>query len=165
MNTDKSRKTDWDEEKNPEKEPVVDRVTASSKKGENTANKWATNWHINTLEDDVSCVDIHNDVHIDATDMANTLPCRVNGIKEYSLSDETVLYTPEPEMAHSLNSSAKAIWELCNGSHTIVEISQKLGKRLGCSGTDLLSDVTTTITKLQKLSLLELKNVPRTKST
>ncbi len=109
--------------------------------------------------------DAKKDFHIDAINHANTIPYRVNGIKEYSLSDETVLYTPEPEMAHSLNSSAKAIWELCNGSYTIVEITQKLGKRFGCSGTDLLPDVTATITKLQKLSLLELKNAPRTKST
>ncbi len=136
MNTDKSRKTDWDEEKNPEKEPVADRVTASSKKGENTANKWATNWHINTLEDDVSCVDIHNDVHIDATDMANTLPCRVNGIKEYNLSDETVLYSLEREMAFSLNSSAKVIWELCDGSLNIVEISRNQTSKTFSSGVE-----------------------------
>ncbi len=109
--------------------------------------------------------DAKKDFHTDAINNANTLPCRVNGIKEYSLSDETVLYTPEPEMAHSLNRSAKAIWELCNGSHTIVEISQKLGKRFGCSGADMLPDVTAVITKLQKLSLLELKNALRTKST
>ena len=109
--------------------------------------------------------DVKKDFHIDAINNASTLPCRVNGIKEHSLSDESVLYCPEREMAFSLNKSAKAIWELCDGSHTIVNISQKLSKRFGFSGTELLSDVTAAITKLQKLSLLELKNAPRTKST
>ncbi len=162
MNTHKSRKSNRNEERIPKKKPVVKRATASLKKGGNTAKQMATKGHVNISEDNVSCLDTHNDIQIDT---ANTRPCRVNGSKEYNLSDESVLYTPEPEMAHSLNSSAKVIWELCNGSHTIVEISHKLGKRFGCSGTELLSDVKTAITKLQKLSLLELKNAPRTKST
>jgi hypothetical protein len=117
--------------------------------------------HVNISEDNVSCLDTHSDVCIDT---AHTVPCRVNGIKEYNLSDETVLYSLECEIAHSLNSSAKAIWELCDGSNSIVDISQKLGKRFGCSGTDLLPDVTTTVTKLQRLFLLKLKNTSRTKS-
>ncbi|MFQ5963287.1 MAG: PqqD family protein [Candidatus Scalinduaceae bacterium] len=120
MKTDKSRRIDRNEEKNP--------------KGESTI------------------------------DITNVLPCRVNGIKEYNLSDETVLYFMENETVHSLNCSAKAIWEICDGSLNIVEISQILGKRFGCSGTELLPDVKTAVTKLQKLSLLELKNAPRKKS-
>ncbi len=162
MNTHKSRTSNRNEERIPKKKPVVKRATASLKKGGNTAKQMATKGHVNISEDNVSCVDTHNDVQIDT---ASTLPCRVNGIKEHSLSDETVLYCPEREMAFSLNKSAKAIWELCDGSNTIVKISQKLSKRFGFSGTELLSDVTATITKLQKLSLLELKNAPSTKST
>ncbi len=165
MNTHKSRTSNRNEERIPKKKPVVKRVTASLKKGGNTAKQMATKGHVNISEDNVSCVDTHNDVQKDTIDMTNTLPCRVNGIKEHSLSDESVLYCPEREMAFSLNKSAKAIWELCDGSQAIVKISQKLSKRFGCSGTVLLTDVTTVVTKLQGLSLLELKNAPSTKST
>ncbi len=100
---------------------------------------------------------------VDAIDAVNTLPCRLNGITDCSLSDEAVLHSPESEKALSLNSSAKAIWELCDGSRTIVEISQELGKRFGCPGTELLSDVITAISEFHKLSFLELKNVTDSK--
>ncbi len=100
---------------------------------------------------------------VDAIDAVNTLPCRLNGITDCSLSDEAVLHSPESEKALSLNSSAKAIWELCDGSRTIVEISQELGKRFDCPGTELLSDVITAINEFQKLSFLELKNVTDSK--
>ena len=102
---------------------------------------------------------------VDAIDAVNTLPYRMEGITDCSLSDETVLHSPECNKALSLNSSAKAIWELCDGSRTIVEISLELGKRFGCSGTELLSDVITAICELQKLSFLELKNVTDSKSS
>ncbi len=126
----------------------------------------STKRHIDTLkDDDVPFVDLHSDAHNDSTEIIYSRPCRRNGIQGHILLDEIVLYYPEREMAFSLNSSAKAIWELCDGSNTIVEISQKLSKRFACSAAELLSDVTTVITKLQKLSLLEMKNAARTKST
>jgi hypothetical protein len=104
-----------------------------------------------------------NDHVPDAIDAVNTIPYRVNGITDCSLSDEAVLHSPESERALSLNSSAKAIWGLCDGSRTIVEISQELGKRFGCPGTDLLSDVITAISEFKKYSFLELKNVTDSK--
>ncbi len=100
---------------------------------------------------------------IGAIDAVNTLPCRINGITDCSLSNEAVLHSQESEKALSLNSSAKAIWELCDGSRTIVEISQELGKRFDCPGTELLPDVITAICEFQKLSFLELKNVTDSK--
>ncbi len=101
----------------------------------------------------------------DSIDIVYSRPCRRNDIEEHILLDEIVLYYPEREVAFSLSSSAKAIWELCDGKHTVIEISQKLGSRFGYSREKLLSDVTTAIIKLQKLSLLEVKNAARTKST
>ena len=166
MNTDKSRIASRDEEGNPLTGSVANGVTADSKTKINTAQQMSTKHHIDTLkDDDVPFVDLHSDAHNDSIDIVYSRPCRRNGIEEHILMDEIVLYYQEREVAFSLNSSAKAIWELCDGKHTVIEISQKLSKRLGCSGTELLSDVTTAITKLQKLSLLEVKNAARTKPT
>ena len=155
MNTDKNKKNGSKKERASKKKPVIDGVMTNSQKMENTTVQTVTNGHIKTFGYDVSSADCL----VDAIDAVNTLPYKVNGITDCSLPDETVLYSPECEMVISLNSSAKAIWELCDGSRTIVEISQELGKRLGYSGTELLSDVITAICEFQKLSFLELKNV------
>ncbi len=166
MNTDKSRIASRDEEGNPLTVSVANGVTADSKTKINTAQQMSARCHIDTLkDDDVPFVDLHTDAHNDSIDIVYSRPCRRNGIEEHILLDEIVLYYPEREVAFSLNSSAKAIWELCDGKHTVIEISQKLSKRFACSAAELLSDVTTTITKLHKLSLLEVKNADRTKST
>lgn len=121
----------------------------------NTDNKRGNDWEKEVTSKEKPVVD-----EIDAV---NTLPCRLKGITDCSLSDEAVLHSSEGEKALSLNSSAKAIWELCDGSRTIVEISQELGKRFGCPGTELLSDVITAIREFHKLSFLELKNVTDSK--
>ncbi len=166
MKSDKSKIASRDEEGNPSAGSVANGVTADAKTKINTAQQMSTKHYIDTLkDDDVPFVDLHSDAHNDSIDIVYSRPCRRNGIEEHILLDEIVLYYPEREVAFSLNSSAKAIWELCDGKHTVIEITQKLSKSFACSAADLLSDVTTAITKLQKLSLLEVKNAPRTKST
>ena len=166
MNSDKSRIASRDEKGNPLTGSVVNGDTANSKTKINTAQQMSARCHIDTLkDDDVPFVDLHSDAHNDSIDIVYSRPCRRNGIEEHILLDEIVLYYPEREVAFSLNSSAKAIWELCDGKHTVIEISQKLGSCFGCSREKLLSDITTAIIKLQKLSLLEVKNAARTKST
>ncbi len=108
---------------------------------------------------DIPCINQKGNDHKDSIDMTCSQPCQLFGIKEYSILDESVLYCPEREMAFSLNSSAKAIWKLCDGRHTIFEISKKIDQRFGCSGTELLSDVKTSIMKLLMLGLLEMREV------
>ncbi len=165
MNSDKSRIASRDEEENPLTGSVANGVTADSKTKINTAQQMSTKHHIDTLKgDDVPFVDLHSDAHNDSIDLVYSRPCRRNGIEEHNLLDEVVLYYPEREVAFSLKSSAKAIWELCDGKHTVIEISQKLGSRFGCSMEKLLSDVKATVIQLHKHVLLELKNISRTKS-
>jgi hypothetical protein len=83
-------------------------------------------------------------------------PRQLMGVKAYELWDEMVLYSPVHKMAFSLNSSARAVWDLCNGKRTLVEISQELGQRFNSSESELLSDVKATVIKLGQLGLLEL---------
>ena len=86
----------------------------------------------------------------------NSYPHQVSSIESHNLWDEAVLYSPTQVMAFSLNHSAKAIWELCDGKHTIVEISEELGQNFDRSGAELLSEVEETVIQLHELGLLEL---------
>jgi hypothetical protein len=93
---------------------------------------------------------------------------KLNGIEEYALGDEMLLYVPETEKRFSLNKSSRFIWELCDGKQTLIEINQKIGQSLGISKRELLEqlleDVKATIDEFSKLGILEVNNVPKSTS-
>jgi Coenzyme PQQ synthesis protein D (PqqD) len=97
----------------------------------------------------------------DPLEMMSARPLRLGSISDYGLEDEVLLYSSRSEKVFSLNGSAKAIWELCDGSHTIIEIGQELGQRIGCSGDELLDDIIDAISKFREYGLLELKEASR----
>ena len=94
-------------------------------------------------------------------DMMLARPSRLGSVNCYDLDDEVLLYSSGSERVFSLNSSAKAIWELCDGGHTIVEIGQELGERVGCSGDELLDDIINAISEFREHGLLELEEAFR----
>jgi hypothetical protein len=83
-------------------------------------------------------------------------PRRREGIEAHSVLDELVLYVPGQELGVSLNPSARAVWELCDGQRTLAEISQELGQDVGCPGDDLLADVEAAVRQLSELGLVEM---------
>jgi hypothetical protein len=93
--------------------------------------------------------------------MTSLQPYRRGGIREYPLLDEMVLYFPEKEAAFSLNSSAKVIWELCDGRRTLADICRDLGGRLGCPADYLVADVEDAVGRLRTLGLLEVEDRDR----
>ncbi|HTD45866.1 MAG TPA: PqqD family protein [bacterium] len=90
-------------------------------------------------------------------DAATIRPARLSGTEEHRLDEELLVYVPRSEKAFTLNRSAVAIWELCDGTRTVEEITEELGQCLGRSGTALLTDVIQGITRLHELGLLELR--------
>jgi hypothetical protein len=94
-------------------------------------------------------------------DMMLARPSRLGSVSDYGLEDEVLLYSSKSERVFSLNSSAKAIWELCDGSHTIIEIGQELGERVGCSGDELLDDIINAISEFREHGLLEFEEASR----
>lgn len=80
---------------------------------------------------------------------------RAADVQAYPLGEELLLYAPARRMAHTLNPSARAIWERCDGSNTVDEISCALATPLGLAGNDLKPDVTQAVTQLVELGLLE----------
>ncbi|HEX9246430.1 MAG TPA: PqqD family protein [bacterium] len=90
-------------------------------------------------------------------DTATLRPARLSGTEEHRLDDELLVYVPRSEIAFTLNRSAVAIWELCDGTRTVEEITEELGQCLGRSRTTLLTDVMRGVNRLHELGLLELR--------
>jgi hypothetical protein len=87
--------------------------------------------------------------------MNKIYPQQLADVKSYTVLDEMVLYAPNQEMTFSLNHSAKAIWELCNGKHTIADICEELSKIYGSSSLEILPDVEAAIQQFYKMGILE----------
>jgi hypothetical protein len=83
-------------------------------------------------------------------------PRQLAGIEALTLPDEMVLYLPGQELVVSLNYSAAAVWELCDGQITVAGISQELGQALGRPGQELLAEVEAAVGQLVELGLVEI---------
>ena len=82
-------------------------------------------------------------------------PRRRSDVVCQAAGDETLLYDPIGDTVHVLNSTALAVWELCDGLHTPAEIEAALRVRFtGTEGLDLSGDVQTTLARFQAEGLL-----------
>jgi hypothetical protein len=85
-------------------------------------------------------------------------PRHAAGIVTSEVLDELVAYSPAPAQAVSMNQSARAIWELCDGTLTVEGICSELSELAGIPAGALREDVQTTIDKLTELGLLTAGN-------
>jgi hypothetical protein len=85
-----------------------------------------------------------------------TKPTPVPGIDIHDLDQETLIYSVDLEVSVTLNVSAQAIWNLCDGQLSITEIIAALAQRYGLNPAEIVPDIVTTITRLQQVGLLEL---------
>lgn len=72
------------------------------------------------------------------------------------MCDEVLAYVASTRTVVALNASARAVWELCDGGRSAVEIADLLGRRLGVSGGALLDDVAGAVSALRDAGLIEL---------
>jgi hypothetical protein len=84
------------------------------------------------------------------------IPRRHAHVLHYDVLDEMVVYCPKTRRAASFNCSAKAIWELCDGSRTIEEICATLSEATGYPVAKLQPDVEAAIRSLSQLDLVAL---------
>ena len=61
--------------------------------------------------------------------MSITKPVRKKSVMIQDIGRETLLYSAEGKAIHVLNPTAKLIWELCDGGHTIEEMEQVIRTR------------------------------------
>jgi hypothetical protein len=85
-------------------------------------------------------------------------PKRLGNVNDVNVLDELLLYSSAQELGVALNNSARAVWHLCDGEHTIDEIVNELGKRVGCSERAVLytlhGDVVNIIIQLHELGFM-----------
>ena len=86
---------------------------------------------------------------------ADLRPAQLRGVLPFEAGDELVLFVPPNETSITLNHSARAVWELCDGQRTVSDIAQALRQRYEVANGDLEADVVMALNQLQKLNLLE----------
>ena len=58
--------------------------------------------------------------------MNTTRPVRKPDITVKDIGGETLLYSAAEEAIHILNPTARLIWELCDGEHTVEDMEQAI---------------------------------------
>lgn len=84
-------------------------------------------------------------------------PQRYEGIQVQDLGDETMLYDTRSENVHILNSTARAIWNLCDGVRTVGDIQDALtGQYADTDPAQVVKDVQGTIDDFAKKKLVKM---------
>ena len=70
-------------------------------------------------------------------------------------SDDAAVFTPDTGTLHLLNPSALAIWELCDGSITGVEMAGAIAELTDLDAEAALADVTLALDELAQRGLID----------
>ena len=84
-------------------------------------------------------------------------PVRRDGAAAVELDDNVALYDEVGQLLILLNSSAAAVWELCDGTTTLDDMVRELAEALGVAGSDaeqIAEDVRLTVRMLADLGLV-----------
>lgn len=87
-------------------------------------------------------------------------PRRRSTVRQHELPDGLLIFNPQSLKAFALNASASAVWDLCDGNHTIADIALELSQCAGRTPEELLPDVATAVQKLLELGLVEQDALP-----
>ena len=90
--------------------------------------------------------------------MNTTKPLRKPGIIVLDIGHETLLYNVRGKAVHILNPTARLIWELCDGVHTVAEIEQAIRSKFSVvSEHDVSGDIQRTLEAFASKGVLENK--------
>lgn len=93
------------------------------------------------------------------------MPVRHHAVDAHEVGEEMVLYHSETEVAVSLNVSARAIWELCDGTRSVAAICSTLERDIGHRVEGALrADVLATLRSLHELGAVYLGGIPSDRS-
>ncbi len=92
-------------------------------------------------------------------ELAATRPQRCYGVREARILDDIHLEVPGCADLMSLNQSAAAIWELCNGENTLAEIVSELERQFDASRETLMTSVESTARDLESSGAIELEEL------
>ena len=86
-------------------------------------------------------------------------PLRKQDIITKVVGNETILYSSGKRVIHVLNHTAKLVWELCDGSHSIEDMERAMRAKFSFSAEcDVEKDVREMLDDFAKTGVLEEKN-------
>jgi hypothetical protein len=91
---------------------------------------------------------------------SHVVPRRVDGVLAVELPDELLLHVPGGSMATTLNTTARAVWELCDGRRSVEVIARDLAQRFDAAPGEILVAVRDVVRDLTRLELLVLPPPP-----
>ncbi len=81
-------------------------------------------------------------------------PVRREGVWLRAAADENVVFDPETGGLHQLNETARAIWDLCDGSTTTEEMVRAICELSGLHPEIVGEDVSRTLSEFEELGIL-----------
>jgi hypothetical protein len=90
------------------------------------------------------------------------LPRRRDDVRLYDKELRSYLVVPGRGVAHELNPTARAVWELCDGTTTIDELVDAICQVFSVERGLATSDVATAVKQLDAAGLVAWSKVPRT---
>ena len=82
-------------------------------------------------------------------------PTRRNDLRSFAVAKELVLVSADSLHTFALNESAAAIWQLCDGLHTVADILHQLRSRFSGDDVVVLADLADALLRLRSVGLLE----------
>lgn len=83
------------------------------------------------------------------------MPVRREGIRLRDGETRSLLIDPDRDVTHVLNPSARAIWELCDGTTTIDELVGAICQVFSVTHSEALRDVAAVLADLEAAGLVE----------
>ncbi|MBI5115788.1 PqqD family peptide modification chaperone [Candidatus Poribacteria bacterium] len=85
-------------------------------------------------------------------------PLRKEGILSRQLGEESILYDSKNGNVHVINSVAEFVWNMCDGSHSVTDMEQRVREAYQSSGeASILDDLKTIIQDFANLGVVTLE--------
>jgi hypothetical protein len=92
------------------------------------------------------------------------LPRRHDDVRLYDEEFRSYLVVPDQGAAHELNSTARAVWELCDGTTTVDELIDAIRQVFLVEREVALADVTAVVSQLEAAGLVRWVEAPKESS-
>ena len=97
-----------------------------------------------------------NDMGARARGRSSARPQAKLGFSLFPVANELVVLSPDGEVALALNESAAAVWQLCDGAHTALDMLDALRTRYDGRNVRILADITETLFRFAQLGMIDL---------
>jgi hypothetical protein len=91
----------------------------------------------------------------------NRLPRRRHDVRLHDQEVRSYLVAPDQGVAHELNPTARAVWELCDGTTTVEELVDAICQVFSVDRSVALADVTTVVDQLETADLVRWVDAPK----